>query len=173
VEISSQTEGWQALLSEANYWYQPMAAGNPTLDFPTIGPGEGKVIVASVRQPVALPVGQIGTVEISATLSTGPTGSATVRSIVKEDPKIYFMTMDGFSSKYLALGRHGEPDPDPAELLMPNVREFLDEAAWFPRARCCLPSSTDMNMFGLFSRMRTLSQIAMESICSRSASFAG
>jgi len=98
-----------------------------------------------------LPIGQSGTVKINASLSSGLTGAAAVQSTVSEQPKIYFLSIDGLSPRYLMLGRQGELEPAYDELLMPNVRAFLTEASWFPQARCSLPAATDMNMFGLYS----------------------
>jgi len=151
IAISSLTEGWRANLSKGDTAFQPTDEGGSAIDFPLLGEGQEKGVVVSVSPMATMQIGQIGTIEISATLSSGLTGSAILQAIVNNKPKVYFLSLDGISTQYVMLGRHGQPNPVPNDRLMPTVREFLAEAAWFPKARCSLPSSTDMNMFGLYS----------------------
>lgn len=151
VTISGQSEDWHASLSEGDNWFQSIGEAGSTLDFPEINEGEGKVIVVSMTPAATLEDGQLGTVELEALLSSSAMGSATFQGIVNSQPKIYFLGIDAAHPSYAMLGRHGERDPSPDELLMPNTRGFLKESAWYPKARCSMPSGTDMNVLGLFS----------------------
>ena len=144
-------QGWRVVLSEGDFWFQPKSAGVTPLDLDGIDPGGKRLVVVSVTPDGELPTGQTCLVTIDAALSGGGIGSVTVGAVVHDQPKVYLLTLDGLSPQYVMLGRRGEPDPPPGGLLTPNLRSFLDEAAWFPRGRTSLPSGTDMSMFMLYT----------------------
>jgi predicted AlkP superfamily pyrophosphatase or phosphodiesterase len=59
--------------------------------------------------------------------------------------KLIFIAIDSLDPNYLKLNRHGQPGGRDGDWLMPNIRQFLNRAVWYPKARCFLPSMTDTN----------------------------
>ena len=151
LRVKSVSLGWKATLSEGDISFQPVGEGGAAIEFPEISSGSEKWLVVSMVPTASMPVGYIGQATISAELSSGPTGTAALQAIVSDRPKVYILSIDGLGPRYVMLGRDGNENPAAAERLMPNVSEFLDESAWFTRARSSLPSSTDMNMYALYS----------------------
>jgi hypothetical protein len=58
---------------------------------------------------------------------------------------LIMVAIDSLHPAYLELDRNGDAAGSPGNWLMPNVRKFLEKATWYPRAKCYLPSATDMN----------------------------
>ncbi len=151
VVLSSVTQGWAAELAVANANFQPTGSGSPMLNFPDITENESRYIVVTVTPDIYLEAGQSCSVQVNAAMSNGTNGSVSVQAIVNNQPKMYFISIDGCSPLYMRLGRHGNKNPNSDDLLMPNIFRFWQESAGFPNARDSLPAVTDPNMFCLLS----------------------
>jgi len=60
-------------------------------------------------------------------------------------PKVVILSVDALDPRYLFLNSRGEKGGRPGDYLMPNVRALVDGGVHFAKARCHLPSATDMN----------------------------
>jgi len=63
----------------------------------------------------------------------------------KAGGKLIFVSIDSLHPDYLELSAGGDGPGADNDWLMPNVRRFVDEALYYPKARCYLPAATDMN----------------------------
>lgn len=59
--------------------------------------------------------------------------------------KLIYIAIDALHPKYLELDSNGMPGGQEGNWLMPNIRQFLSRAMWYPKAKCYLPAATDMN----------------------------
>lgn len=60
-------------------------------------------------------------------------------------PRVILVSIDSLDPRYLYLNTSGERNTGNEEWLMPNIRRFLENGAWFENARCHMPSITDPN----------------------------
>jgi hypothetical protein len=65
--------------------------------------------------------------------------------------KLIYIAIDALHPKYLELDANGMPGGADGNWLMPNIREFLKRAMWYPHAKCYLPAATDMNHLNAIS----------------------
>ena len=60
-------------------------------------------------------------------------------------PRVIVISIDSLDPRYLYLDSHGNTGGRDGDWLMPNVRRFLDDGAWFKDTRCQMPAITDPN----------------------------
>lgn len=66
-------------------------------------------------------------------------------------PRVIIISIDSLDPRYLYLNGAGGRGGEDGDWLMPNVRRFLDEGAWFEDARCHMPAITDPNHLNVVS----------------------
>jgi hypothetical protein len=67
---------------------------------------------------------------------------------VKRNPRpsrLIYVAIDALHPNYFNLDSRGNPGGREGNWLMPNIREFLKSALWYPNALAYLPAATDMN----------------------------
>lgn len=143
--------GWNALVSPADINFQPTDNGSQSLQFDMVD-NESRFIVVKVIPESSLANGQTCEIIVNAGLTNGLEGDVTLHAVVNNQPKVYLLIIDGASPLYVRLDRHGSLNTDTdANYLMPNIRNFMQNAARFPDARDSLPATTDPNVFGILS----------------------
>jgi hypothetical protein len=77
----------------------------------------------------------------------GPPPSSKIS--VSRAPRAILISIDSLDPRYLYLDRKGETGD--GDWLMPNIRRFLEQGAWFENARCHMPAITDPNHLNVLS----------------------
>ncbi len=68
------------------------------------------------------------------------------RTLADRPPgKLIYVAIDSLHPAYLSLAASGRGAGRDGDWLMPNLRRFLGASAWYPNAKCFLPSMTDTN----------------------------
>ncbi|MEI6125902.1 MAG: alkaline phosphatase family protein [Pseudomonadota bacterium] len=153
VAVDKVTEGWTAVIAEAdNNTFSPIDnnVDQTTLQL-TVGDNASRYLVVTATPGVTIDNGTTCDITVNATLDNDRTDSVTLQAKVNNTPKVYFIIIDACSRLYVRLDTKGNIAADNAEMLMPNVRDFLEDAARFPDARDSLPSGTDPNNYSILS----------------------
>ncbi len=151
ISVSADAAEWSASLANVDSGFSPVGTPASTILFAGLDVGQSRNFVMTGSPNVMLPEGAEATFQINANLNNGVTGCVEVAAVINDTPKIVLVGIDGFSSKYMSLGRDGNPEPAPGNQLTPNLNVFKNQAASFPANRASLPSGTDMNVFAALS----------------------
>ena len=151
ISVVADAAEWSATLANVDSGFSPLGTPAATILFAGLDVGQTRKFVVTASPNVTLPQGaQVG-FQVNVNLNNGVTGCVELAAVINDTPKIVVVGIDGFSSKYLSMGRDGNLDPVPGNQLTPNLNVFKNQSASFPAARGSLPSGTDMNVFAALS----------------------
>ncbi len=121
-------------------WNAKLAQTSVKLD-----PGEKRYVRLELRPSSELPVGDVGSVTVKATVSSGKSGEITFEAETTDKHKIYYISIDSLGAEYLKLNAKGNGLGKEGDWLMPNLHSFIKESAYYPNHKVHLISATDMN----------------------------
>lgn len=75
----------------------------------------------------------------------GQEATSTVAVEATDARNIYYWSVDSMDPEYMTLNEKGTGQGKDGDWLMPNLQAFLKDSANYTKARCYLPSATDMN----------------------------
>ncbi len=129
--LSGQRQGWKVDLERKTIHSLP--------------PGETEQVYLEVTSPKEAHVGESLLLEVNAESGTGRRETSRVAVEVTETRNIYYFAIDSMNPEYLYLNREGSGPGCEGDWLMPNLRAFMETGTNYTKAKCYLPSATDMN----------------------------
>ncbi|GAB4159292.1 MAG: hypothetical protein Fur0021_30050 [Candidatus Promineifilaceae bacterium] len=151
ISVIPDAADWSATVANVDSGFSPLGTPAPTLLFAGLDVGQTRKFVVTASPNVTLPQGEQAVFQVDVNLNNGVTGCVELSAVINDTPKVVLVGIDGFSPKYLNIGRDGNLNPAPGNQLTPNLNVFKNQAAWFPAGRSSLPSGTDMNVFAALS----------------------
>jgi len=144
LSVRSLSEGWSARVCDTDRLFRPIGQRGDRLTF-GLGGGERRYFVVELGPERGQAEGQVGRIEVGATIEGRLSGTVIVQGKVRSAPKIYFVAYDGLGREYLKLDRQGKYEQVDIDPLMPHVRQFLADSTCLLRARSQVPSLSDPN----------------------------
>ena len=142
-DLASQV-GWSGGIAPADELFQPVTEAALSLSLQI--EAEGSVdVVALLRPSAVVEHGASGIAEVRASADGTLQDSLVLRAKVRNQPKIFFVAIDGCGSDYLKIDRRGRWHDGTYERLMPRSWEFIAKGAWLSDTEAVLPSTTDPN----------------------------
>ena len=151
ISVTADSPDWSALVANVDSGFSPLGTSVPTLLFSGLDVGQSRKFVITVSPQTTLAEGTSATFQVNAGLNNGVSGCVELGAVIHDKPKVVMLGIDGFSPKYLFVGRDGNLNPPPQNQLTPNLNFFKSQSAWFPEGRSSLPAGTDMNVFAALS----------------------